>query len=384
MDSCRKTSGARAPSAAKRAFCGHLVRAAALTILVALSARAQAPPRDLSVRVDGEWRTAQAKRYNAQGVPYVSLSALIRDFGAALRMQNESIQIDFLGKSALAAIHSSDITASGGGFALEHPLLQFESDVLIAEADLAPFFLEAFSLTLEKRIPDEAPAPDAPLNLSTLEAMEAPESLRAPTAPRPENRASSRFHAILIDPGHGGSDSGSVGPGGYTEKELALSVAQRLRQILKKETALSIHLSRKEDITTTGPSRISTAKTLQADLVVSLHAGASYAAEAQGFEVFYPRNTNSSATEKESRRLAQSVEAALSKQIATESRGFHRVPLRLFRNLDTPGILVELGMLNHPGEESLLKTEGYQNKLAKGIAEGIAAMIQGGNSEERP
>ena len=361
------------------------MRTATLVVLLTLSTQAQGPPTTLSVQVGDEWRTAQPKRYNAQGIPYVSLSALARDFGAALRVQNESVQIDFQGKTALAAINSSDITASGGGFALEHPLLPFEADVLIAQTDLAPFFLQAFSLTLEESVPEKVPAPTTSLNVSTLETMAPPEALRPQTPPPLENITSARFKVILIDPGHGGSDSGSVGPEGYAEKELAFSVAQQLRKILKEKTALNIHLSRKEDLTTTGPSRIGAAKTVKADLIVSLHAGASYAPEAQGFEIFYPRNINASATEKESRRLAQSVEAALSKQTATESRGFHRVPLRLFRNLDTPGVLIELGMLNIPGEASLLKTEGYQNKLAKGIAEGVAAMIQGiDNAEERP
>ena len=214
------------------------------------------------------------------------------------------------------------------------------------------------------------------------------------------------FRRIVIDPGHGGSDPGAIGPRGTREKEIALQIAKKLAHTLKKDLDCEVFLTRTKDRFVSLEDRTRFADAKKADLFISIHANAADSKTLSGVQTFYLNNASSKAAERlaarenktagkdltdlqkilttmlqnanteESRDLALAVQKSLHRELSAKYSGVEdlKVHSALFYVLvgtKVPGILVETSFLTHPQEERRLKDSAYQWDNAEGIAGGL-------------
>lgn len=221
--------------------------------------------------------------------------------------------------------------------------------------------------------------------------------------------------AILIDPGHGGKDSGAVGDhvvGGkklrVVEKDLALDVSTRIFKALKERFPdKKILISRDKDIYPTLEDRVSMANQVslgaeEAIIYVSVHANASFNKNAKGFEVWYLnpeyRRTlvDPASAKKVGEDIAPILNAMLEEEFTTESimlarkimgglqagigskspsRGIRAEEWFVVRNARMPSVLVEMGFVTNPEEAALLDSDDYLKRLSDGIYTGIVDFV---------
>ena len=150
---------------------------------------------------------------------------------------------------------------------------------------------------------------------------------------------------IVIDPGHGGIDSGSVGVNGIQEKDVVLGIAQEiilLNDELFKDS-LEIYLTRYSDTLISLTDRTKLAKTLKADIFVSIHCNQARRARAQGIEVYH-----SNAGDYRSEQLATHFILRFKQKLRFKSRGVKQNNFQVLRETKTcPAVLLELGFLSN-------------------------------------
>ena len=182
---------------------------------------------------------------------------------------------------------------------------------------------------------------------------------------------------IAIDPGHGGSDSGAIGPTGIMEKSVTLRVSRELKRLLEAEGARVV-LTRTGD-TEVSPkgarataveeleARCDVANRAKADIFLSIHADAFTNREVKGTTAYYYTKGT-----KQSKRLADSVRTALIDAIGTVDRGTQTSNFYVVKNTDMPAILVEISFISNPDEEKMMNSDAGIKKIAQGIADGVA------------
>lgn len=200
---------------------------------------------------------------------------------------------------------------------------------------------------------------------------------------------------ILIDPGHGGKDSGKVSTFlRHTEKAATLDTAIRLRQLLEKQ-GLTVLLTRTKDDFVELDDRAALAKKLAADLFVSLHfnSGPAGDASADGIETYCltpagQRSTNAgrgraSLTTEPGNRfdssnllLAWSVQRRMIRATGADDRGVRRARFSVLRTLPCPGVLIEGGFMSNRKEGGLIADGAHRQKLAEAIAAGIMDYVR--------
>ena len=182
---------------------------------------------------------------------------------------------------------------------------------------------------------------------------------------------------IAIDPGHGGSDSGAIGPTGIMEKSVTMRVSRELKRLLEAEGATVI-LTRTGDteVSSKGASatsveelqaRCDVANEAKADIFLSIHADAFTNREVKGTTAYYYVNGT-----KQSKRLADNVRTALIDAIGTLDRGTQTCNFYVVKHTDMPAILVEISFISNPDEEQMMNSEAGVKRIAQGIADGIA------------
>lgn len=228
----------------------------------------------------------------------------------------------------------------------------------------------------------------------------------------PKNEQAYRVGVILIDPGHGGKDPGTVGSyveKGKTivvkEKDIALKVGLDLYAMLKKAyPGKKILLTRDKDVYPRLEDRVNMANSVklkekESILYVSIHVNASFNAKASGFEVWYlppeyrrqvlgeneaPKEIHSilnSMLEEEftteSILMANSILNSLDSQIGAQSRnrGIRENQYFVVRNVSMPSVLIELGFITNKSEIKLLNSPAYLKKCTLGIYNGLSAFI---------
>lgn len=386
-----------------------------IVFVSALSALVMAVPASpagmiaFETTIENSPRSAHTEILDSGGVPYVSLTAVVKQFRGGCSILTSRAQVDLNGRAAWLGLNDREVKASTGTFLLEHPVLTRQDNVVMALADVPAFFRQAFLLTVvESRPADldpESPRQPGSSDESQIEeraleslGLSSADASAAPAEPIPGEEAAEAAllsqdlvtselqripnptvrGPIVIDPGHGGGDDGVTGPGGFAEKDLALGLATRIKTHLEEILGSEILLTREEDAEVPLALRTAFARNRRAALFISLHAGASLAPAAHGFEVFSP-----SAREISGQRsgvagdaqaeavLANAIDAGLAQAGPLPSRGVRRADCRVLSGLDMPRVLIEAGCLNNPAEESLLRTAECQDQLARGIAEGI-------------
>ena len=206
---------------------------------------------------------------------------------------------------------------------------------------------------------------------------------------------------IVIDPGHGGRDPGTVAKG-LTEAALTLDVALRLEKLLQKEPGVEVVLTRRTDVYVPLEERTAIANRQNADLFLSIHANSSSNGTAKGIETYFLSFASSpeaeavaarenSASEREmhqlpdiikaialnnkldeSRDLAGMVQEALVTNLKKtnreiRSRGVKKAPFVVLIGAAMPSVLAEISFITNRQELQLLKTAGYKDRIAQSL-----------------
>lgn len=217
---------------------------------------------------------------------------------------------------------------------------------------------------------------------------------------------------IVLDPGHGGHDSGTHGPTGLQEKDLVLDVSKRLGDMIAARLGAEVIFTRDSDAYVPLEERTRIANRHKADLFLSVHANSSPVKGVSGIETYYLNFTSSKAALEvaarenassersiydlkdllqkialsdklvESREFAERVQTSLSGLSArsnanSRNRGVKKAPFIVLIGASMPSVLVEIGFVTNPGDEVLMKKPEYRQKIAEAIYKGVAQYAAG-------
>jgi len=217
---------------------------------------------------------------------------------------------------------------------------------------------------------------------------------------------------IVIDPGHGGHDTGTIGPNGLEEKDLVLEVGRRLGKLLETRLGAEVVYTRRNDTFIPLETRTAIANQERADLFISIHANSSRDPDARGVETYYLNFSSSpgalevaarenAVSEKsiyelqdlvkkialkekieESREFAGDVQESLHSGLAAKSpairnRGVKKAPFIVLIGANMPSILAEISFVSNPTDEHRLRTSDYRQRIAESLYRGIAKYAQG-------
>ncbi|MFF3102354.1 N-acetylmuramoyl-L-alanine amidase family protein [Viridibacillus arvi] len=182
---------------------------------------------------------------------------------------------------------------------------------------------------------------------------------------------------IVIDPGHGGVDGGTIGLSyGTIEKEVNLTVAQTIKQQLEERTGATIILTRDKDIDLGNTQkealrkRIQIAEKASADLYISIHHDAFIDTDVRGITTHY------SSHHKESKNLARIIQKSIFKQsIKAKNRGIKETDYYVLKNNSAPAVLIELGFTSNKEDEIRMNSLDFQSKTAISIVDGIIEFL---------
>ncbi len=213
---------------------------------------------------------------------------------------------------------------------------------------------------------------------------------------------------IVLDPGHGGHDTGTIGPKGLREKDLVLDVAKKLGAIIEERMGSEVVYTRSDDTFIPLERRTEIANEAKADLFLSIHANSSPVRSAAGVETYYLSLTssrtalevaareNSSSQQtiydlqdllqkialkdkvEESREFASRVQNALYVLSAktdahSKDRGVKKAPFVVLIGASMPSVLAEIGFISNLHDESIMKRQDYRDRVAEALYKGIAS-----------
>ncbi|MGA8300859.1 MAG: N-acetylmuramoyl-L-alanine amidase [Terriglobales bacterium] len=217
---------------------------------------------------------------------------------------------------------------------------------------------------------------------------------------------------IVIDAGHGGHDTGTIGPNGLLEKDLVLDVARRLGRLLEARLGAEVVYTRRDDTFVPLETRTAIANREQADLFISIHANSSHDPDARGVETYYLNFTSSpealevaarenAVSEKsvhelqdlvkkialkekidESREFASDVQDSLYGGLALhnagiKNRGVKKAPFIVLIGANMPSILAEISFVSNPTDERKLEGSEQRQRIAESLYRGVAKYAGG-------
>ncbi|OCG10185.1 N-acetylmuramoyl-L-alanine amidase [Gilliamella sp. wkB178] len=225
----------------------------------------------------------------------------------------------------------------------------------------------------------------------------------------PTNKKKNAPVIVMLDPGHGGEDPGAIGYSKTREKDVVLQIARRIYNLLKKEPQIKVYMTRNEDVFIPLKVRVAKARSLHADLFISIHADAFANRSVKGSSVF--SLSTRGATSSAASYLAQTQNKAdqiggvsksgdkyldntildlvqkttisngvlLGNSILNRIKGvnqLHKPALEkagfaVLKAPDIPSILIETGFISNLSEEQKLKTASFQNQVSKAIVDGV-------------
>ena len=178
---------------------------------------------------------------------------------------------------------------------------------------------------------------------------------------------------IAIDPGHGGSDPGAIGPQRTFEKKVNLDLSMQVKTILERAGA-QVVMTRQTDIDCSNPdatdreelmARAMVANNRKADIFISIHHNSSANSNLTGTTTYYYRKTLFDAV------LAQSIQDAMVRGGGLDNIGVRTANFFVVKNTWMPAALLEIGFLSNPREEQMLSSPAFQQKMALAIVAGI-------------
>jgi len=261
-------------------------------------------------------------------------------------------------------------------------------------------------------------------SVKATSASAKPDLIQPASAPQPTRDGQStltralglKVGRIVIDAGHGGHDTGTIGPTGLMEKDLCLDVALRLGKIIEQRLpGADVVYTRSDDTFIPLEERTNIANQAKADLFISIHANSSQDHAARGIETYYlnlkgsaeamevAARENATAQEgvhdlqdlvkkiartekiEESKEFAEDIQDSLSKRVPKsgkpmKNRGVRKAPFVVLIGADMPSILTEISFLSNPADEQLLKKPEQRQRVAEGLYQGVANYLQAMNS----
>jgi len=224
-----------------------------------------------------------------------------------------------------------------------------------------------------------------------------------------------RVRLVVIDPGHGGDDTGAKGPGGTLEKNVTLAVGRDLAEELNKVPGVRAMLTRDGDFFIPLRQRYRIAEKAHADLFISIHCNSSHRrGHGSGTEVYFlslkgaedqadqdladvenaadlvggvpPQaeddvvgvlyNVRRNAALERSQLLAESLLDHVSSELRVESRGIKQAGFAVLKSVEFPSVLVETAFINNPREVRMLRDPTFQRQLGKQLASGVVAYFE--------
>lgn len=172
---------------------------------------------------------------------------------------------------------------------------------------------------------------------------------------------------VIVDPGHGGKDSGAPGVGGILEKDIVLSISQKVASLLEQK-GIKVVMSRTGDYFVDLEPRVELAAKVGANLFVSIHANSiDNRPDVNGLETYYYDSGEG---------LAHTIHNSILQSINVANRGVRRARFYVLRKSSMPSVLVEVGFVTSPEEGPKLVDPAYQSRMAEAIARGILQYIQ--------
>src|SRR5438309_2951172 len=260
--------------------------------------------------------------------------------------------------------------------------------------------------------------------LKTAAAGAKPDLVRPASTPQPTRDGQStltrtlglKIGRIVIDPGHGGHDTGTIGPTGLMEKDLCLDVALRLGKLIQRNLpSAEIVYTRQDDRYVNLEHRTLVANEAKADLFISIHGNSSDDTKVSGIETYYLNfNTSAPAMEvaarenataqssvhdlqdlvtkiarnekvEESRDLAADIQESLASSMRIgnrpeRNRGVRKAPFVVLVGADMPSVLAEISFISNPADEQWLKKPENRQRSAEGLYHGIEKYLRSVNS----
>ncbi len=219
----------------------------------------------------------------------------------------------------------------------------------------------------------------------------------------PEIDRDPRRKIIVIDPGHGGVETGATGPTGLQEKTVTLDLARRVQRSFQRDRNVTVVLTRDDDRLIGLDERTAIANYNRADLFLSIHLNASPRSTAMGAETYFLSNdatddaartlaaleNGASGVEAkfsddrnldlvlwdlaqnqylaESSLLAERIQWHLNSLTGTRDRGVRQAPFRVLMGATMPAVLIEAGFLSNPDEEERFRSLEYRSRVAQAI-----------------
>jgi N-acetylmuramoyl-L-alanine amidase len=390
------------------------LHAAKLTPLVAHS----------KIKTDGTILSAVRVAENPSGVVRVVLDVNgVTDYSASLEKNPSRLVIDlYTNGEPVETAKTSD--GAGATAVAENAAAATEKPTAKAQPAVTSAVKSAKAETSDTG--NAMPQPKSKLGLASVgkSASGKPEPVQPASTPQPTRDGQStltralglKIGRIVIDAGHGGHDTGTIGPTGLMEKDLCLDVALRLGKIIQQRLpGADVVFTRADDTFIPLEERTHIANEAKADMFISIHANSSQDPGARGIETYY-LNLRGSAeamevaarenatddqgihelqdlvkqiarTEKidESKEFAEDVQDSLSKRIqktarTVKNRGVRKAPFVVLIGADMPSILTEISFLSNPADEKMLKQPEHRQRVAEGIYQGVASYLQSLNS----
>jgi len=217
------------------------------------------------------------------------------------------------------------------------------------------------------------------------------------------------LRTVVLDPGHGGAETGAVGPSGTMEKELTLALARTLADRLMSTLGVRVALTRTDDVDLGLDERSAFANQNKADLFLSIHLNSAARGDAHGAETYFlslqasdERAADAAALENlvgenaarpgsdefdvqlmlwdlaqsshlaASQRLAGLIQEELNRELDLPNRGVKQAPFRVLMGAAMPAVLVELGFISTAAEEQKLRDPAYRGELVDTLVRAIA------------
>lgn len=264
----------------------------------------------------------------------------------------------------------------------------------VATAEVSSYVLEnPYRIVFDIHLPSAAPP--------------TPPGARPTPTPLPPG-----IRTIVLDPGHGGTETGAIGPSGVAEKELTLALARDLEARLEGSLGVGVVLTRNDDSSLPLETRTAIANQNRADLFISLHLNSSLGSGAHGAETYFlstqpsdlraaraaeaenaqitapavPEGTTGLEAQDlelilwdlaqthhmaESQRFANLVQGELNQALQLRDRGVKQAPFRVLDGAAMPAVLVELGFISNPEEEKKLQDAAYRSALVEALTRAV-------------
>ncbi len=371
-----------------------------------------------SVKVDGDILTAVRTAQNQNHTVRVVLDVDgVKEYGVSTSDNPPQLLIDLYRKSlpaAAAKIAKASHNSDGKRAPVESLMARADEPVVEAldvKSDATPHILPPTALALGSPAKNSKSTPRSDFDPPA-----------APPQPTRDGHSTLtralglKIGRIVIDAGHGGHDTGTIGPTGLMEKDLCLDVALRLGKIIKQRLpGAEVVFTRADDSFIPLEERTAIANEAHADLFISIHANSSQDHGARGIETYYlnlkgsPEAMEVAARENavsnvgvhdledlikkiarnekidESKEFAEDIQNSLATRVqktakTVKNRGVRKAPFVVLIGADMPSILTEISFLSNPADEQLLKKPEHRQRVAEGLYQGVASYLQSLNS----